>query len=143
MNGGSFDGWPPSQMPPASTASPKSTEATTRRPLIADSDLQKAAQGDPGADRRDQYGGAEEHCHEGRESEVLLRGDEGEAVPQRVDDRDLPQPQDQYGHKAAGEADNHPLDHERPADEPAGRADEAHHLHLAAAGVDRKPDGVS
>ena len=35
------------------------------------------------------------------------------------------------------------LDHERPADEPAGRADQPHHLDLAAAGVDREPDRVA
>ena len=44
---------------------------------------------------------------------------------------------------AADEADDDPLDHERPADEPAGRADQAHHLDLAAAGVDREPDRVA
>ncbi len=79
----------------------------------------------------------------GKEGAVVLRREEGEAVAQRVDDGDLAQPQDQYGDQAAREADHHALDHERPADEPAGGADQPHHLDLAAAGVDREPDRVA
>ena len=46
------------------------------------------------------------------------------------------------GDGGAEEADDQALDHERPADEPVGRADEAHDLDLAAAGEDREPDRV-
>ena len=43
----------------------------------------------------------------------------------------------------AEEADDQALDHERPADEPVGGADQAHHLDLAAARVDREADRVA
>ena len=43
---------------------------------------------------------------------------------------------------APNDADHHALDHEGPADEPVGRADQPHHLDLAAARVDREADRV-
>ena len=50
--------------------------------------------------------------------------------------------QQQHRQHAAHEADDHALDHERPADEPVGGADQLHHLDLAAAGEHRQPDRV-
>src|SRR5438045_4132272 len=41
-----------------------------------------------------------------------------------------------------GETAEQPFDHERPAHEPVGRADELHHLDLAPPGDDRGPDRV-
>src|ERR1700729_3855651 len=130
-------------------ATRKATRATPRarapRALPRPSDPQEATQRDPRPDRRDEDRGTEENRHQRREGEgaVVLRDDQRVVAAEGVDDRDLADPQDDYGDQPSQEADHDPLDQERPADEPTGGADQPHHLDLAAAGEDRKADRVA
>src|ERR1700760_2797559 len=144
---GSFDGWPPRESPATRKAIRATPTAIAPRALTRPSDPQEAAQRDAGADRRDDDRGTEEDQDQRweRDRAVVLGGSQRVAAvfAQRVDDRDLADPQDQYGERAADEADHDPLDQERPADEGAGGADQAHHLDLAAPGEDREPDRVA
>ena len=64
------------------------------------------------------------------------------SVGQRVDRARSWHREQQHREEAAEGADDHALDHERPADEPVGRADELHHLDLAPAREERQPDRV-
>src|ERR1700761_4051506 len=128
---GSFDGWPPSQTPTTRNATRATPKAIAPRSLTRPSDPQEAAQRDARPDGRDEDRGAEEDRDQRREGDgavVLGQGEGVAVVAQRVDDRDLADPQDQYGDQATHEAHHHALDEERPADEPAGGADPAHHL---------------
>ena len=54
----------------------------------------------------------------------------------------LPTPSSSTASNAAERAEDDALDHERPADEPVGRADELHDLDLAAAREQRQADRV-
>ena len=54
----------------------------------------------------------------------------------------LAEEEQQHGGDRPDEAAQQPLEHERAADEPVRRADELHHLDLAAAREDREPDRV-
>src|SRR6201992_1125550 len=120
---GSFPGCPPRETPATRNAIRATPRATAPRALTRPSDPEEAAQRDARADRRDDDRGTEEDQDQRREGDravVLGSGQRVAAVfAQRVDDRDLADPQDQYGERAADEADHDPLDQERPADEGA------------------------
>src|ERR1700742_5211167 len=103
----------------------KAIRATPRaiapRALTRPSDPQEAAQRDTRPDRRDDDRGTDEDGDQRRDRDravVLGGGQRVVAVfAQRGHDRDLADPQDQYGEKATEEADHGPLDQEGPADE--------------------------
>ncbi len=73
---------------------------------------------------------------------VLGAASRSKRVWQRIYERLLGDRQQQHGEHSAHRADQHALDHERPADEPVRRADELHHLDLAPAGEDRQAHRV-
>src|SRR4051794_6138506 len=106
------------------------------------SNAQEAPQRQPAAERGDRHARAQQDQDQQPEVDRARRRQQREAVGQRIDERVLPDRQEQHGHRAAEQPDDHPLDHERPTDEPVGRAYQLHHLHLAAAGEDREPDRV-
>src|ERR1700751_5286805 len=89
---GSFDGWPPSQIPTTRDAPRATPKAIPPRSLTRPSDPQETTQRDARPDRRDKDRRPEEDRDQDREGDgaVVLGQSEGVAVvAQRVDDRDL------------------------------------------------------
>ena len=99
--------------------------------------------GDATAERRDRHRDPEQEQGKRDESMVCCFESSQIEVRERIDDRDLAHEQDPRATSPPDEAADEALDHERPADEPVGGADELHHLDLAAAGVDREADRVA
>ena len=154
---GRCSGWPPSQMPSeqdgASTtqsdgdgrAAPHARgRRSCRRGKARGSNAQEAAQ----RDARCRAPRPRSHAT----SRIAISSGEVDRV-RRGDQREVGRPAGRRPRpcrrRAAAtastppsSADDHALDHERPADEPVGRADELHDLDLAAAGVEREPDRV-
>ena len=110
----------------------------------AGSNPQEAAQGDAAAERRDRHRAGDEHDRPAARSRSC-RGCRPGRSARRAGRRSSPCRASSMATAIAApmKPDDQALDHERPADEPVGRADEAHHLDLAAAGVDREPDRVA
>src|SRR3954462_4575929 len=146
---GSELGWPP-RYRPAQSATMTAAHAAAMRPVLLlmgrtrSLHAEEAAQRDTRADHRHTDRGDEQvddQHQEARGVDVLKQA--SEAGGERIRHCDLSYPQDQYGDEASRDAHYQPLDHEGPADEPAGCPDQAHHLDFAAAREDRKADCVA
>src|SRR5918994_6227551 len=109
---------------------------------IPDSDPEEAAQRQPRAERADREAAHDEDQRRPRERQrpdvcVILD------VSEDLRNRDLPaDEQEQDGGDRAREPGQEPLEHERAAHIPVGRADELHHLDLAPSRVHGQPDRV-
>ena len=107
------------------------------------SDAQEAAQRDARAERRDRRAGGQQQHHEQREARSSAARRSARSGPTTGRRRSPSRPRAARPPTAPPRKPDHQaLDHERPADEPVGRAHEPHHLDLAPAGEDRQPDRV-
>src|SRR6476620_5167756 len=106
------------------------------------SDSEEATEGQSAAHRRDAHGHAQQDEREGGEADRVPGIDQVEVVLERIHDDRLAEEEEADGDPRPQQTADEPLDHEGPADEPVGRADEPHHLALPAAGVDRETDRV-
>src|SRR5215211_7099264 len=112
------------------------------RGIRMNSNAEEAPQRDTTAERGYDDRRGDEHYDQRQEPDGREVVHEGEVVCERIHDGDLAE--GKYGDRdhRTRQADQDTLDHERPADEPVGRAHQAHDLHLTAARVDRQPNRV-
>src|SRR5439155_7452236 len=124
---------------PASPGARSTTELAEQAPLAKRKlDVQETSHGDSGADAADE--GTHDHDEQAGADDPGARHVElveQLVVPHGVLDEIAAEVDGGERHARADEPLPQPLEHERNADEPIGRADELHYRHLAAAGEDR------